>query len=81
MVWKASITWGTTVGADIKGNTWQIGFTSGWPGGIDYEGAIDDIRIYDGALTADEVAEAMEDGLAVDPTGLLTLSWGTIKAR
>ena len=68
-------------GADIKGNTWQIGFTSGWPGGVDYEGVIDDIRIYDAALTADEVAAAMEEGLAVDPTGLLTLSWGSIKTR
>ncbi len=68
-------------GADIKGNTWQIGFTSGWPGGIDYEGAIDDIRIYDAALTANEIEEAMEDGLAVDLTGLLTLSWGAIKTR
>ena len=68
-------------GADIKGNTWQIGFTSGWPGGVDYEGAVDDIRIYDSTLTANEIEEAMEEGLAVDPTGLLTVSWGEIKVQ
>ena len=68
-------------GADIKGDTWQIGFTSGWPGGVDYDGAVDDIRIYDATLTANEIEEAMVEGLAVDPTGLLTVSWGEIKTQ
>ena len=68
-------------GEDIKGNTWQIGFTSGWPGGVDYEGAVDDIRIYDSTLTANEIEQAMVEGLAVDPTGLLAVSWAEIKTR
>ena len=68
-------------GADIKGNTWQIGFTSGWPGGVAYEGAVDDLRIYDSTLTADEIEEAMVEGLAVDPTGLLAVGWGKLKMQ
>ncbi len=55
--------------------------TSGWPGGVDYEGAVDDIRIYDSTLTANEIEEAMVEGLAVDPTGLLAVSWGEIKMQ
>ena len=68
-------------GADIKGNTWKIGLTSGWPGGIDYKGVIDDIRIYDEALTEAGVVQAMEKGQSVDLADKLTLSWGKIKAQ
>ena len=68
-------------GADIDGNIWKIGFTSGWEGGIDYVGAVDDIRIFDEELTGDDIVQIMEErgGFAVSPTGKLAVKWGMIK--
>ena len=63
-------------GEDIAGDTVQIGFTSGWEAGVDYVGVIDDIRIYDHTLTADEVVGTTA---AVSPTGKLAVKWGMIK--
>ncbi len=63
-------------GEDIEGDTVQIGFTSGWEAGEDYVGMIDDIRIYDHTLSADEV---MGTTAAVSPTGKLAVKWGMIK--
>ena len=68
-------------GADVAGNTWKIGFTSGWEGGVDYIGAVDDIRIFDEVMTADEIVQIMDEkgGFAVSPSGKLASAWGMIK--
>ena len=70
-------------GEDVVGNIWKIGFTSGWGGGVDYVGAVDDIRIFDETLAADEIVQIMDEkgGFAVSPSGKLAGAWGTIKER
>ncbi len=70
-------------GGDVDGNTWKIGFTSGWGGGGDYVGVVDDIRIFDETLAAEEIVQIMEEqgGFAVDPSGKIASTWGTIKER
>lgn len=46
-----------------------------------HKGLIDEVRIYERALTEKEIANNMEaEGLAVEPTAKLSLTWGEIKA-
>lgn len=46
------------------------------------QGFIDEVRVYDRALSAAEVRQNfMAEGLAVDITGKLALAWGRIKSR
>ena len=47
-----------------------------------FEGIIDDVAIWNRALTVDEIAEMMGNGipaLAVEPGGKLATVWGAIK--
>ena len=48
-------------------------------GGIWYEGEIDEVAIYDRALTDTEVARLYSLSLAVRPAGKLALTWGSLK--
>ena len=45
-----------------------------------FKGVIDDVRIYNRALTADEVLAGLTR-LAVFPRGKLSTTWGTLKSR
>ena len=46
-----------------------------------HKGMLDEVRLYDRALTEKEVLNNMEaEGLAVEPAGKLSLTWGQIKA-
>jgi hypothetical protein len=49
-------------------------------------GAIDEVALFQAALTEDDITEIVENGLArtlglapVDPVGKLTTTWATIK--
>jgi len=53
----------------------------GYNGGADIKGNIDEIRIYDEALTVARVLQAMEEGQSVDLADKLTLSSGKIKTQ
>ncbi|MDE0018789.1 MAG: LamG domain-containing protein [Candidatus Poribacteria bacterium] len=45
------------------------------------KGMLDEVRLYDRALSEKEVSNNLEaEGLAVDPAGKLSLTWGQIKA-
>ena len=46
-----------------------------------HKGMIDEVRLYDRALSEKEVSNNLEaEGLAVEPAGKLSLTWGRIKA-
>jgi hypothetical protein len=46
-----------------------------------HKGMLDEVRLYDRALSEKEVLNNMEaEGLAVEPAGKLSLTWGQIKA-
>lgn len=46
-----------------------------------HKGMLDEVRLYDRALSEKEVLSNMEaEGLAVEPAGKLSLTWGQIKA-
>jgi hypothetical protein len=70
-----------------EGEPVRIGWSQGQGGDINklvyFDGIIDDVVIYDRALSADEVSELMTDGLpatAVDPAAKLATTWSSIKA-
>lgn len=47
-----------------------------------HKGLIDEVRIYDRALTEKEISNNLHaEGLAVEPGGKLSLTWGQIKAN
>lgn len=56
--------------------------TNGRPHGY-YKGVIDEVRVYNRALTHDEVTNnyLTQDFLAVEPTGKLPMVWGELKGR
>lgn len=66
-------------GADNPGNTVKIGITPGAHSAGRFEGLLDDFRLYERALEVDEIAEIMEERMAVDPASKLTGTWGWIK--
>ena len=46
-----------------------------------HKGMLDEVRLYDRALSEKEILNNMEaEGLAVEPTGKLSLTWGQLKA-
>jgi hypothetical protein len=48
--------------------------------GLPYHGLLDELRLYDRGLSQAEVEKNLNaTGLAVEPTGKLALTWGTIK--
>jgi hypothetical protein len=56
--------------------------TANWGGSID--GVIDEVRLYDRALTPDEIKDTMEesgDGAAVAPADMLPTTWAKIKGK
>ena len=55
-------------------------FGDRFAGERDLEGLIDEVALYNGALSDDEVMQNYEAiGLAVEPSGKLSLYWGEIK--
>ena len=48
-------------------------------GGIWYEGEIDEVAVYEGALSDNDVARLYVNSFAVEPTGKMTSAWGTLK--
>ena len=48
-------------------------------GGIWYEGAVDEVAIYEGALTDADVKRLYTASFAVEPAGKLAINWGLIK--
>ncbi len=56
---------------------------SRWESGQSFTGAIDDVRLYNRALSQDEIKQVMqgEIGMAVTPSGKLTTTWSYLKGR
>jgi len=56
-----------------------------WGGtGQKFNGIIDEVQVWDRALSEKEIGESMDyliEGKAVDASGKLTTTWGSIKAR
>jgi hypothetical protein len=49
-----------------------------------FDGSIDEARLWNRALSADEIGQFMEGGvemLAVDPAGKLSTTWGALRRR
>ena len=67
---------GNLGGGETNWNIAQDGNTDGY-----LIGAVDEVRIYKKALTVEEIKQNFEsEGLAVQPIGKLSLTWGRIKA-
>ena len=64
---------------DNPGDFVRIGFSESVHSAGNFDGAMDDLRIYDRALSEAEVTEVMEDVAAVSPADRLPLTWGAIK--
>ena len=70
---------GTPLGANT--NVLKIG-RSPWHDGYPVTGIIDEVRVYNRALSAEEILKAMEEyKAAVTPQGKLSSVWGKIKAQ
>ena len=61
-------------------------FDIGWGLGDTFEGAVDEVAVYDGALETDDILDIMNEGLGryvagafVDPAGGLAVLWAEIK--
>ena len=55
-----------------------------WGGtGQKFNGVIDEVQVWDRALTEKEILQSMEDitALAVDASGKLTTMWGSLKTE
>ena len=66
---------GNLGGGETNWNIAQDGNTDGY-----LIGAVDEVRIYKKVLTPEEIKQNFESkGLAVQPTGKLSLTWGRIK--
>jgi len=57
-----------------------------WGGtGQKFSGIIDEVQVWDRALTEDEIKQSMQDlmklGAAVDGVGKMTNTWGRLKVR
>ena len=50
-------------------------------GGIWYAGAIDEVAIFEGTLTDTDVKRLHTLALAIEPTGKLAITWGTLKTQ
>ena len=50
-------------------------------GGIWYAGGIDEVAIFEGALSDADVRTLHTLALAIEPTGKLAITWGTLKAQ
>lgn len=63
-------------------NNLGIGLWVGWPdnwGDDSFTGIIDDVRLWNRVLTADEVKEAGQP-MPVEPQGKLAATWGSVKS-
>ena len=67
---------GNLGGGETNWNIAQDGNTDGY-----LIGAVDEVRIYKKVLTEEEIKQNFESqGLAIQPIGKLSLTWGRIKA-
>jgi hypothetical protein len=46
-----------------------------------YEGLVDEVKVWNRPLTANEIVSAMNEAAAVAPTARIVVSWGSIKQR
>ena len=64
-----------------KGSIWLTRWKGG--AGWDFSGVLDEVAIFNAALSEDDLTTIMEDGLekalSVSPVGRLTTTWGNIK--
>lgn len=73
-----------TKGLPFYMNNIEIGGRPDTNGGANlYKGLLDELAVYDRALTAEEVETVMnaKDILTVDITGKLTTTWGALRTR
>ena len=68
-----------SVPADLNPTATSIGAWLGDGGGKYFSGAIDEVRIYDRALSEAEVAQNFKGGTSVNSKNKLALTWGKIK--
>ncbi len=50
-------------------------------GGIWYEGAIDEVAVFEGALSDADVKKLYVGAFPVEPAGKIAVTWGNIKHR
>ena len=69
-------------GIAFKGTSGETFIGSWGPTGQKFNGTIDEVQVWDRALTEDEILESMEDltAFAVDSQGKLSSTWAGIKA-
>ena len=68
---------------ELMTNQEPVTIGSRWESGQSYRGAIDDVRIYNRALSQEEIKQVMaaEIGLAVDTSGKMASLWGMIRKK
>jgi hypothetical protein len=57
----------------------NIGWVDCCGGGRYFAGLIDEVMIYDRALTANDLLQLATSGLSVEPAGKLSTTWGSVK--
>ena len=65
--------------ADNPDNPVRLGFAVSEHSATNFKGLMDDVRIYDEALTKNEIEKIMRETTAVGPAGKLAITWGMIK--
>ena len=68
---------GGDVRIDLPEHGMSVAENSG--GGTFFKGAVDELKIWSVAFTADEVTKAMEAALVVEPYNRLATKWADIK--
>jgi hypothetical protein len=46
-----------------------------------FKGKVDEVRLYDRALSADEIESVMNNPTAVEASGKIAVTWGQLKAK
>lgn len=70
-----------SAGGELMSNDEPVTIGSRWESGQSFRGAIDDVRIYNRALSQEEIKQVMEGEIrtAVSSSGKLAAAWGMIK--
>ena len=65
----------------LQQNNLSVTIGSRWESSQSYRGVIDEVRLYNVALSQEEIKKVMEseDGMAVGPSGKLAVTWGMIR--
>ena len=69
---------------NANGDPWRLAQDCDRPNNV-FDGSIDEARLWNRALSADEIETYMDQGadhlLSVDPAGRASMTWGRLKAR